>query len=159
MFWLAWTLMALGYTLSGLHKFDSPSWMDGSALTHVLNSPLSRNNFIKTFLLNLPPVFLRIASYTSLALETSFLPLGLFYHTRFYYWFAYLFFHIGILLTVNFADLTMGVFMIHVLTFDIRWLGQTNIQKIFYLISKNKAEWLFGLPSLMPPVQKSLKTL
>jgi hypothetical protein len=38
----AWILMALGYTYSGATKLVSPSWLDGTAIAHVLQNPLAR---------------------------------------------------------------------------------------------------------------------
>lgn len=38
--WTAWILMAAGYSFSGYMKLHSPSWIDGSAIYHVLNNPL-----------------------------------------------------------------------------------------------------------------------
>lgn len=112
-YWFAWFLMGLGYTVSGIHKLQCPSWIDGTALQHILEGPLGRDNFITNFMLTLPPIFLQMATWGSLFLEISFLPLGMFYHTRKLYWFLYIAFHLGILMTINFADLTIGVLMIH----------------------------------------------
>ena len=39
----AWILMALAYSYSGYCKLISPSWMDGTALRHVLSNPLARS--------------------------------------------------------------------------------------------------------------------
>jgi len=119
---VSWFLMAIGYTISGLHKLDCPSWIDGSALYHVLNSPLARDNFIRNFLLNSPEILLKFATWFSLVFEISFLPLGCFYNTRFYYWFLSLGFHVGIMSVINFTDLTLGVLMIHFFVFDEKWI-------------------------------------
>jgi hypothetical protein len=35
----AWILMAVGYSYSGLTKLTSPSWLDGTAITYVLENP------------------------------------------------------------------------------------------------------------------------
>lgn len=115
-YYIAWFLMALGYTVSGLHKLQCPSWLDGTALTHVLQSPLARDNFLVTWLLQ--SSMLKLLTWSSLFLEITFLPLGCFYYTKNLYWFMYLGFHLGILMTINFVDLTLGVLMIHVFTFD-----------------------------------------
>jgi hypothetical protein len=115
-YYIAWFLMALGYTVSGLHKLQCPSWNDGSALEHVLRSPLARDNYLVDTLLRSP--FLKLMTWGSLFLEISFLPLGLFYYTRTLYSLLYLGFHLGILATINFVDLTLGVLMIHIFTFD-----------------------------------------
>lgn len=122
LYWGGWTLYALGYTISGLHKLQSPSWIDGSALSHVLKSPLSRNNYFCQFLLQANPAVLQLFTWTSLFAEISFFPLGLFYHTRKFYWFAFLAFHIGVLTLINFADLTCGILAMHFFLFDSRWL-------------------------------------
>ena len=124
---MAWILMGLGYTISGLHKLQCPSWIDGTALIHILNGPIARDNFIRDFMISLPPIFLKISAWGSLGLEILFLPLGMFYHTRFPFWIAYMVFHIGVLLMINFTDLTLGVMMIHFFTFDERWLRQYGI--------------------------------
>lgn len=121
-YWGAWFLMALGYTISGIHKLQCPSWIDGSALIHVLNSMLARDNWIRNSLLSFPFI-LQISTWVSLGAEIMFLPFGLFYHTRKWFWLLFLFLHIGILTVINFTDLTLGVLMIHVFTFDNRWLS------------------------------------
>ena len=122
LYWGSWTLVAVGYTISGLHKLQSPSWIDGSALRHILQSPLSRDNFLCHFLLNSHPLLLQLSTWLSLFAEISFLPLGIFYHTRKLYWFAFLALHLGVLCIVNFTDLTFGVLAMHFFLFDPRWL-------------------------------------
>jgi hypothetical protein len=125
-FWYAWFLMAFGYTASGCHKLvTSPSWRDGTALMHVLNSPLARDNFIRNTLVQYP-TFLKWNTWLSLFLEIGFLPLGIFYHTRLPFWIIYICFHLGILATINFTDLTLGVLMIHLMTFDWSWTEKFN---------------------------------
>ena len=120
-YWGSWTIYALGYTISGLHKLQSPSWIDGSALHHILRSPLSRNHWLCHYLLEMNPLFLQISTWLSLIAEISFLPLGLFYHTRKFFWFTFLFLHLGVLVVVNFTDLTLGVLTMHFFLLDLRW--------------------------------------
>jgi len=120
-YWGAWILYAIGYTISGLHKLQSPSWLDGSALTHVLHSPLSRDNVLCHALLNMHPLVLQISTWASLIVEIAFLPLGLFYHARRIFWFAILALHLGVLLVINFTDLTLGILMMHFFLLDLRW--------------------------------------
>jgi hypothetical protein len=120
--WLAWFLMGFGYTASGLHKLQCPSWIDGTALQHILEGPLARDNLVRNLMISLPTVVLQLMTWFGLALEISFMPLGLFYHTRFWFWSAYLMFHLGIMTMINFTDLTLGVLMVHLFTFEPRWL-------------------------------------
>lgn len=125
-FWAAWILMATGYTYSGLHKLMvSPSWVDGTALQHVLESCLARDNILRDMMVQFPLV-LKFSTWFSLFLEISFLPLGVFYRTRFIFWVVYLGFHLGILFLINFSDLTIGVLMIHIMTFDWTWTIKFN---------------------------------
>ena len=118
----AWVLMALGYTISGLHKCLSPSWIDGSAIPHLLENPLARDTPLREWLLAAPQPLLRINTWGALALEILFAPLCLFGSTRKWVWLAMMGMHAGILCLVDFADLTVGVLMIHLFTFDERWL-------------------------------------
>ncbi|AYV86671.1 MAG: hypothetical protein Sylvanvirus6_12 [Sylvanvirus sp.] len=118
-----WILLAIGYTISGMHKLlHSPSWVSGDALKYIYESPLARDTFLVTWLLTLPRWMLQIATWGSLVLEISFLPLGLFKRTRKLYWFSFLALHVGVLATVSFSDLTIGVFLAHLFIFDIRWV-------------------------------------
>lgn len=116
----AWAIMALSYSVSGLHKLGSKSWLNGSALYYILTSPLANNNYIVNTLLQYPDL-LKLMTWTSLFAEISFGFLGIFYHMRKYYWTFFMMFHIGILCTINFADLTFGVLMIHIYTFNKDW--------------------------------------
>lgn len=120
--WLAWFLMGLGYTASGLHKLQCQSWIDGNALQFILESPLARDTILRTFVLSLPPIILKMSTWVSLFLEISFLPLGMFYYTRCFYWSLYVMFHLTILLLINFTDLTLGMLAIHLFTFDPKWI-------------------------------------
>ncbi|QKF94488.1 vitamin K-dependent gamma-carboxylase [Fadolivirus algeromassiliense] len=142
-FWAGWILLAAGYTASGLHKLvASPSWVDGTALQHVLESCLARDNILRDTLLQFP-TFLRYSTWFSLFLEIAFLPLGVFYYTRMPFWFIYIGFHLGILMLINFADLTIGVLMIHLFTFD--WSWTTTINRYIAERIQSKREAKYGL--------------
>lgn len=124
LFWGAWAIMAVGYTVSGLHKLGSPSWVDGSAILRLLENPLARDNFLREFLLHQTPWVTKIMTYASLAMEILFLPLALFSKTRPWIWLAMVGMHLGILVVVDFADLTFCVLMMHLFTFDPNWLSR-----------------------------------
>lgn len=121
LFWGAWAIMAIGYTLSGVDKFYSPSWYDGSAVTHLLHNPLARDWALRTFMLALPPAFLKGMTWCILFIEIAFLPLALWQKSRKWIWLLMILMHIGILFIIDFADLTIGMLMIHAFTFDARW--------------------------------------
>lgn len=122
-YWAAWILLATGYSFSGWMKLHSPSWIDGTALLHVLNNPLARSGVVRDFLLNVPELGLRLMTWTVLAGELLFLPLILWSYTRRIAWCALTVMNVGILFAVNFTDLTLGMLMIHLFTLDPRWFA------------------------------------
>ncbi len=121
-FWCAWWLMAIGYTFSGLVKLQSPSWVDGTALYHLADNPLSRNTHLRLLLLSWPLVVLKILTWSALAVEILFLPLSFTRKGRALAWLGMVGIHLGILLVIDFTDLTLGMLMLHLFTFDPDWL-------------------------------------
>jgi predicted DCC family thiol-disulfide oxidoreductase YuxK len=121
-FLVAWILMALGYTYSGLMKLNSPSWLDGSAFARVLENPLSRPGFAREFLLALPDVVLRIATWSALVAELTFAPLALLKRMRPWIWCILLAMHLGLIVLIDFADLSFGMVILHLFTFDPAWV-------------------------------------
>ena len=142
LYWGAWIIMGVSYTASGFHKFfNSPSWSDGTALHHVLTGALSRNNIGVQMLLMMPDFVLNFMTWLSLFAEISFLFIGCAYHMRRFYWAFFMAFHIGILALINFADLTFGMLMIHIFTFDQRWIPefQNDLKRIRSVINMFKS--------------------
>jgi predicted DCC family thiol-disulfide oxidoreductase YuxK len=130
----AWILMALAYTYSGLSKLVSPSWVDGTALMHVLSNPLARDTVVRTFFLTLPAWLLKAATWSALLLELSFAPLALFRRLRPILWLCMVGLHLGLLVLVNFTDLTIGMLVLHFFTFDPAWIPSPKPagEAIFY---------------------------
>jgi len=108
----AWVLMAAGYSFSGALKLGSPSWIDGSSLYHLLENPLAR----------VGDLVLQCMTWSVLWLELLFVPLVLLTRVRGWAWLAMVGMHIGIMMTVDFADLSMGMLMVHLFTFQREWL-------------------------------------
>lgn len=132
-YWTAWILMAAGYSFSGWMKLQSPSWIDGSALYHVLNNPLARPGMTRDLLLALPGVCLQTMTWASLAAELLFLPLRFHRKTRMFAWCALVLMNLGVLFVINFADLTLGMLMIHLFTYNPTWFPiQLRILKEIY---------------------------
>jgi len=133
-FLAAWILMSVAYLYSGYTKLVSPSWVDGSALSRVLANPLARDTILRTFLLSLPPWLLKTATWSGLALELSFAPLVLFPRLRPWIWLAMVGLHLGLVFLVNFADLTLGMLIVHFFTFDPGWIRspQRADEQIFF---------------------------
>lgn len=118
----AWILMAVGYTFSGITKLPSRSWTDGSAMQFLLENPLARPGFIRDAMLALPEGVLKLMTWGTLAVELLFVPLALWSRSRPWVWLALVLMHIGIIAVVDFADLSLGMLMIHLFTFDPAWL-------------------------------------
>jgi predicted DCC family thiol-disulfide oxidoreductase YuxK len=122
LFAAAWIVLALGYTYSGFTKLLSPSWRDGTALAHVLDNPLARPGPVRTALLALPPAFLHAATWAALGLELAFAPLALVRRLRPWLWGLMLAMHLGLLVLIDFADLSLGMVLIHGFTWDPAWM-------------------------------------
>lgn len=122
-FVMAWLLMGIGYTFSGLDKLlTSPSWRDGTAMLHLVNNPLARPGPMRDLFFHLPTWIHQAMTWSALSLEVLFLPLCLTRRTRMVAWTLMVSMHLGILTVVDFADLTWGMMMFHLFTFDPAWL-------------------------------------
>ncbi len=122
LFAAAWLVMALGYSYGGYTKLVSPSWIDGSALMRVLENPLARPTFLRDALLALPAPLLSAGTWAMLALELAFAPLALMRQLRPALWLAMLTLHLALLALIDFADLSLGMIVLHLVTFDPAWL-------------------------------------
>lgn len=127
---VVWILMALGYSYSGYTKLISQSWVDGTALERVLNNPLARVGALHDLILSLPPVMLKLATWGTLALELSFAPLVWFRKLRPWIWGLMLLMHLGLIGLIDFADLSLGMVMLHLFTFDPGWVSALKVQGI-----------------------------
>ena len=122
-FWHAiWMIMAISYSISGVHKLGAPSWVDGSAIRELVENPLARDNFVSAIVRHLPPSLVAALTYGGLSLEILFFPLALFKRLRFWIWFLMVLMHLGILSMIGFADLTFGMLLLHFFTFDESWI-------------------------------------
>jgi predicted DCC family thiol-disulfide oxidoreductase YuxK len=121
-FAVAWIVMAVAYSYSGYAKLMSPSWLDGSALERALENPLARPGGLRELLLSLPTWLLQVGTWFALALELLFAPLALFTRLRPWLWLAMVGLHLSLLVLIDFADLSLGMLLIHGFTFDPGWL-------------------------------------
>lgn len=134
--WIAaWVLLAVAYSYSGYTKLLSPSWVNGSAISIVLENPLARDHFLNSFLLGLPPFFLQLLTWGVIIIELLFIVFCFWEWTRKWAWFSMLGIQFGFLVFLNFADLTFPMLLIHALTFDKNWLSKYRIKEsaiLFY---------------------------
>lgn len=124
-FWLwsaAFYALMVGYSYSGLMKLSALSWLNGEAMGMLLSNPLARDSFVRDWLLLLPAPLLNALTWIALMGEIVALPLCLFRRGRFIAWSWMLVMHLGIVLMVNFTDLTLGMILVHLFVFDPQWL-------------------------------------
>jgi hypothetical protein len=129
----AWIVMALGYTYSGAMKMTSPSWCDGSALERILSNPLARAGVLREWLVAMPSISLKCATWGALALEITFAPLALFRRARPWIWSAMLGLHLCLMLLISFPDLTAGMVFLHLFTFDPAWFRDNRSHALGHL--------------------------
>ncbi len=128
-------MLGLAYTYSGYTKILSPSWVDGSAISLVLQNPIARDHLLNDVLLYISPIFLIALTWSVLVIELLYLPAYLFKKLRPWFWLAMLLIQFGFLFFLDFADLTFPMLLIHLLTFDRRWINSKNLKKdvtLFY---------------------------
>jgi len=116
-----WIAMAVGYSYSGVTKLAAPSWVDGQAFFYVLNNPLAHPGFLRELLLSAPPWCLRALTWGTLGFEVAFAPLALMKRARPWLWAGMLGMHLELLVLIDFADLSLGMVVLHICTFDPQW--------------------------------------
>ncbi len=119
---VAWILLAIGYTYSGYEKIVSPSWINGSAFRYVLESPLARPTFLRHMLLAMPTGLLKAATWGGLGFELSFAPLAFVRRLRPWIWLLMLAMHLSLVVLLSFADLSFGMVLLHIFTFNPDWV-------------------------------------
>jgi len=118
----AWIVTAIAYSYSGWTKLASPSWIDGTAIAHILTNPLARPTILRTAVLELPEPLLHVMTWSTLALELLYAPLALSRRARPVIWTLMLLMHAGLLVLIDFADLSVAMIVVQMVTFDPAWL-------------------------------------
>jgi predicted DCC family thiol-disulfide oxidoreductase YuxK len=101
----------------------------------VLESPLARPGFLRDLLLDAPDGLHRALTHGALGLELAFAPLALFRRLRPVLWLAMLLMHLGLIVLIDFADLSLGMVMLHLFTFDPAWVRAEEAkgqERVFY---------------------------
>lgn len=123
----AWLLMSLSYTLSGIDKLFSPSWVDGSAINKLLYSPLARDSYLVDILSNQSSYILMGVTYIVLLAELLFFPFALFSKIKPVVWTLMVLIHIGIIILMNISDIAICMLIVHVFTFNSAWLKNIRL--------------------------------
>jgi hypothetical protein len=106
-------LMALGYTVSGLHKLYSPSWISGDAIRYSLLYPNSYDHFLVQYILSLPPIFLKCLTWGFFYLELFYLPLFLFRPFRNIIFYLMTIYLMGTLFCIKIGGIVVGSLIFH----------------------------------------------
>ena len=129
LFAAAWVVMSVGYSYSGYTKLVSPSWVDGTALARALNSPIARPTILRDLAVAMPAVVLRFATWGALALELAYAPLAIVRLARPWIWVAMVGLHLGLMVLIDFSELSLGMVIFHLFTFDPQWVGSRWIER------------------------------
>jgi hypothetical protein len=118
-----WIVTAVAYTYSGITKLASPSWRSGQALSLLLASALARDTALVRWVESLPGWSLAALTWGALLSELLFVPLALHRRLRPVAWIALMIMHAGIVMLLDFADISLGMMAFQLFTFDPRWLA------------------------------------
>lgn len=122
LFAVAWIVMSVAYTYSGACKLFSPSWVDGTAMSHILANPLARPGVVRDVFASLPGGLLALGTWGGVALELLYAPLALIRFMRPVLWTSIVAMHVTLMLLIDFPDLSQGMLLLHAFTFDPAWL-------------------------------------
>lgn len=117
----AWMILALGYSVSGYAKLDSPTWVDGSALALVVDMPHAARHPLADLVRNLPAWLMQLATWIALAGELLFAPLSVHWSSRSIAWSIMTIMHVALLVLMNFREISVAMLLVHAFTFDARW--------------------------------------
>jgi predicted DCC family thiol-disulfide oxidoreductase YuxK len=134
-FTAAWVVLALSYSYSGYTKLLSPGWLSGENVALVLENPLARDWLLRDAFLALPDGALKALTWFILLVELLFAPLALIRKLRPLLWSLMFCVQLGFLFLLNFADLTMGMLLFHLLTLDPSWLkprAPEKVRRVYY---------------------------
>lgn len=122
---VAWAAFAVVYATAGLTKlaYEDSSWVDGSALYHVLNESTFRRLWYGDFFAQ-PSWFLQCGTWASLLLELLALPLVLFHRGRCVVLLISFSMHAIASLFLNLAEVSVHLLVFHLLLIDQRMIAE-----------------------------------
>jgi 1-acyl-sn-glycerol-3-phosphate acyltransferase len=127
---LLWWITGAAYGYSAVTKLLSPSWASGAAVPLILASPLGRFHALAA----LPPALGTAATYATLLLEGSYVPLAFIRRARPWLLLATIGLHAGLVATVDIADISVGMLAFHATLIDPAWF-----RRPVTVLGRNKA--------------------
>lgn len=119
----AWLVLAVSYTNSGVLKALSPGWLEGSALGKVALSEVNSYGWTIHIAKAAPWLFTGL-NWVVLGIEALAILFIWKSGMRKYFWCASVLMHIGILLMMQFAQVSLGMLVFHLFLFDPKWLKE-----------------------------------
>ncbi len=112
----AWIILSISYFVSGWAKLKSPSWIDGSAFSHLLQNPLAYDSFYTNLLIKMPLLLQKLITWFILSIELLFVFCIFKSKFRFFLLLIMTALHIAILTVIRFPDLTFAMLLFHYFT-------------------------------------------
>jgi len=131
----AWWVLALSHSISGLDKLQSLAWREGEALRLVADMHWARPGLVRSALLSLPDAAIHALTWAALGAELFFAPLAAWRWTRPLAWAGGAGLHLGLLVLMDFAELSLGMLLFFFFTFDARWLARRHSKPRAFLSS------------------------
>ena len=117
----AWWITALAYTVSGFDKLASPRWLDGSAVPLVAGLPFARPHALAEAIAAAPDALAGALTASALAAELLFAPLAAVRRLRPLAWLAGAGLQLGLLVVMDFPEISLAMLLVHLFLFDERW--------------------------------------
>jgi hypothetical protein len=120
-----WLITILGYVSGGLHKWmDSSLWQNGHALDYIYRYYQAvRFDFIANSFLSLPELTRRLINWTVLFIDIFFITGFFNKRLRLFFWFMTTLMHVGILLTLKFGEISIGMIIVHFFLVEKDWFS------------------------------------
>ncbi|MCS6851421.1 MAG: DUF393 domain-containing protein [Gemmataceae bacterium] len=134
LFAAAWTLLSLSYLIAGGLKLADPAWRDGTALARLLTNAPNQSDLMTRLAATLPGTLWAVLTWSVLIAQLAFGPLALVRRARPWIWATLLSGHVGTLIVLGFDEITAGMVLAHLLTFDPGWVPGPSgaTERIFY---------------------------
>ena len=123
-FYGAWIVMAVTYSISGYSKLDGVQWLDGTAISQLMHFPGARDWWLTRAMQSLPPAMGYVITWSVLYAELGFVVLCLHRWGRALAWAILTGTHVGILLIMTGPEVQLALLLFHLFTFDQRWLSE-----------------------------------
>lgn len=118
---LSWLVLGASYLASGLDKWTSPSWRAGDALGIALTIPVARE-WSPDLVSALPPIVLRLATWSALALECGCGVLCMVRAARPWIWLASMTMHLAVLALLRLESVSIAMLIFHAFQLEPEWL-------------------------------------